>query len=623
MLHSLPRHLADRSRHTNEKSSMENEGPVVVWLKSSLRVHENPALDVGRIIASQYDRPLLVYQGVDERYPWASLRHHNMLLDGAVDLHHGCEALGLRYVLHLARNGNRQSVMSFFAKTAGCIITDLFPLPPWSGWVKGVAGKAMCPLIEVDCHCVIPMTLYGKSVDRPFKFRNATKKLRRRLLGEAWKTVDVKTTPYIGELPFEPIDVVSDIENLTRRFDLLRECDIDPTVLPVWEERGGEMMGLSRWQSFMERGLRSYAKRRNNAADSSGVSRLSVAFHYGFVSPMMVAREAASVGTKSSEKYLDELLIFREHAWHHASSLTDPYDVTNLPEWASKSWEETADDPRPNIQDDQNLEFAKTPSQLWNLCQKSLLWHGELHNNLRMTWGKAFPSWTSCLEKSLELSQRLNDKYALDGRDPSSVAGVQWCHGLFDRPFHPSVPIMGTVRQRSIDAHSSRLDMEKYEAHIKRGVDGDSGIILVAGPGIILDMLADVLIDNGLKAHRLVISESWGDESLPLVDGGLPGYIEERVGRYTEGLLRKDEGFSKGEVVAVIHASSIEVGSVIENSGMVLSEEACLTPIEVRFTDAPSFERVAKQGLWSLAGAVWKLKTGTNIGRFSVQTKLF
>ena len=84
------------------------------------------------------------------------------------------------------------------------------------------------------------MTLYGKSVDRPFKFRNATKKLRRRLLGEAWKTVDVKTTPYVGELPFDPIDVVSDIENLTRRFDLLRECDIDPTVLPVWEERGGD-----------------------------------------------------------------------------------------------------------------------------------------------------------------------------------------------------------------------------------------------------------------------------------------------------------------------------------------------------------------------------------------------
>ena len=179
MLDSLPTRLADRSRLANQSTVIENSGPVIVWLKSSLRVHENPALDVGRIIASQNDLPLLVYQAIDERYPWASLRHHNMLLDGAVDLHHGCEAMGLRYVLHIAREGNRQPVMNFFAEEASCIITDLFPLPPWSEWVKGVASRARCPLIEVDCHCVIPMTLYGRSVDRPFKFRSATKKLRK------------------------------------------------------------------------------------------------------------------------------------------------------------------------------------------------------------------------------------------------------------------------------------------------------------------------------------------------------------------------------------------------------------------------------------------------------------
>lgn len=623
MLQSLPGHLADRSRHANERASIENEGPVVVWLKSSLRVHENPALDVGRIIANLYDRPLLVYQAVDERYPWASLRHHNMLLDGAVDLHHGCEALGLRYVLHLAREGNRQPVMNFFAENAGCIITDLFPLPPWSEWVRGVAGKATCPLIEVDCHCVIPMTLYGRSVDRPFKFRSATKKLRKRLLGEAWKTVDVKTTPYLGELPFNPINIVSDIENLSRRFALLKECEIDPTVLPVWEERGGEMMGLTRWQRFKDKGLRSYAKRRNNAADPSGVSRMSASFHYGFVSPMMVAREAAAVGTKSSEKYLDELLIFREHAWHHASSLTNPYDVSNLPEWASESWAETADDPRPNLQEDQNLEFALSPSHLWNLCQKSLLWHGELHNNLRMTWGKGFPPWTACLEKSLELSQKLNDKYALDGRDPSSIAGVQWCHGLFDRAFHPSAPIMGTVRQRSIDAHSSRIDLEKYEAHVKRGYDDDSGVVMVVGPGAILDMVADVLIDNGLKAYRLVASNSSELELFPFIDGDISGYIGERVARCSERRQGWDESFSKTEVAAVIHAGSIDVEKFIASSGMVLSEEALLTPVETQFTDVPSLEKTTKEALWSLAGTVWDLKSSKNKARFSVQKKLF
>ena len=84
MLDSLPSHLQDRARVLGRESRVEKEGPVVVWLKSSLRVHENPALDVGRMISSLHGRPLLVYQAVDERYPWASLRHHNMLLDGCL-----------------------------------------------------------------------------------------------------------------------------------------------------------------------------------------------------------------------------------------------------------------------------------------------------------------------------------------------------------------------------------------------------------------------------------------------------------------------------------------------------------------------------------------------------------
>ena len=136
-------------------------------------------------------------------------------------------------------------------------------------------------------------------------------------MGKAWEKVEVDVEAYLGELPFTPVDVVLDIEDFRRRFELLRKCSIDPTVLPVWSERGGELVDLSRWQEFLNSGLRSYAKRRNNAADSQGVSRMS-AFHYGFVSLMMVARDVASIGTKSSEKYLDELLIFREHAWHHA-----------------------------------------------------------------------------------------------------------------------------------------------------------------------------------------------------------------------------------------------------------------------------------------------------------------
>ena len=77
-----------------------------------------------------------------------------------------------------------------------------------------------------------------------------------------------------------------------------------------------EEAALAKWEKFLDKGLSGYARRRNNAR-CEGVSKLSSAFHYGFLSPMKVARDASAVGTKSADKYLDELLIFREHAWHH------------------------------------------------------------------------------------------------------------------------------------------------------------------------------------------------------------------------------------------------------------------------------------------------------------------
>ena len=184
-------------------------------------------------IANQHQKPLLIYQAIDERYPHASLRHHNMLLDGAVDLQNGCKSRGLRYVLHVAREDNRQSVMQYFGGTASCIITDLFPLPPWTTWVRNVAESADCPVIEVDCHCVIPMTMFGKSVDRPFKFRDATKKLRKRLVQQSWPVIETIPAQFDGNLPFTPVNIDAEIKDIKQRINLLKHCNIDSTVFPL------------------------------------------------------------------------------------------------------------------------------------------------------------------------------------------------------------------------------------------------------------------------------------------------------------------------------------------------------------------------------------------------------
>jgi len=493
----LPEHLAERCRWHGDERQPAGDGPVVVWLKSLFRVHENPVLDVGRWMAHHHDKPLLVYHGLDERYPHANLRHHAMVMDSAVDLAKGCAKLGLRYAFHLARKDHREPALKVLAEQASMVVTDLFPLPPWTDWVEAVASASNGPTVEVDGHCVIPMPLYGKSVDRPFKFRDATKKLRKARLQRPWPKLDLPVRPYLADLPFTPVDP-KDLADSKRRFALLRSCNIDPTVWPVFHQRGGEHRALERWEAYKAKGLSGYARRRNNAADPDGVSRMSAFIHYGNISVMKIARETAAIGTKAAEKYLDELLVFREHPWHHVYASDDPHGAHHLPDWARRSWRSTVNDPRPSLPPYRALASGRGLHPLWNACQTGLMRHGELHNNVRMTWGKAFPFWTPDLETSLAWSQAMNDTYALDGRDPSSVGGVHWCHGLFDRAFQPPQPVLGLVRQRNMDTHATRLDMEAYTAHTHRPTMNLDRPVIVIGAGIAGTIAARTLADHGL-----------------------------------------------------------------------------------------------------------------------------
>ena len=152
-------------------------------------------------------------------------------------MHHGCKQLGIDYVLHVAREGHRPSVMKTFTAQASMIITDLFPLPPWKNWVKRIAEIARCPILEIDCHCVVPLPVFGKSMDRPFRYRDATKKLRKRRVGVPWPQQQVEQSlSWDGELPFEPVGV-SHLTNHDKRLQLLHSCNIDMSVHPVWKQR--------------------------------------------------------------------------------------------------------------------------------------------------------------------------------------------------------------------------------------------------------------------------------------------------------------------------------------------------------------------------------------------------
>ena len=185
-----------------------------------------------------------------------------------------------------------------------------------------------------------------------------------------------------------------------------------------------------------------------------------------------------------AEKFLDELIVWRELAHNlcfHRHREVESLAV--LPEWAQQTLTDHASDPR-DVLSWETLARGTTGDRLWDLCQASLVRHGELHNNVRMTWGKAIVAWAGSTERALELLLDLNHRYALDGADPNSYGGLLWCLGLFDRPFTPPRPPLGTVRSRPTDSHAERFDMERYAAKVLRPASGRPLEVAVVGAGL-------------------------------------------------------------------------------------------------------------------------------------------
>jgi len=507
----LPVHLTERIRvvsRTRQRQSLAlyesrslPDGPIVYWTHHAQRTVENPALDTAIELSIVLERPLLVYQGLSERYRYASDRHHWFQLQSARDLSQQYRSMGVRYALHVETAEDATPSLLRLARCASVLVTEDFPGEPTDRWLERLAYLPGLTCLAVDTACVVPMRLVGRAFDRAFAFRDATKKLYAERIDKHWPVASGSPKAFEGKLPFEPVEIESvDLQ------DLIACCRIDHGVGPVADTPGGSVEGYKRWNAFVAGPLKQYAAKRNDPI--SGVaSRMSAYLHYGMVSPMRLAREANGM---KAEKYLDELLIWRELAYGFCFYRPEYASTKALPNWAVATLAEHEADDRPAIYSWETLSRARTEDRLWNACQESLLRHGELHNNVRMTWGKALLRWTRNANEALELLIDLNHRYALDGRDPASYGGILWCLGQFDRPFSPEQTILGTVRDRPTSEHSQRMRLEPYEAHVRRSISRRESRVAVIGAGMAGSMCARTLADHGVDVTLIEKSRGFG-----------------------------------------------------------------------------------------------------------------
>ncbi|MCA9543931.1 MAG: NAD(P)-binding protein [Myxococcales bacterium] len=487
----LPAHLA--ARILRPAPAPRSGALVVYWMRLAMRAHDNPALAVAQTAAATLGLPLLVYQGLDERGPYANDRHHTFILEGARDVAVELANAGVQYAFHLGRPGHRGPHLKTLAAQAALVVTDAAPVPFLRRWAAAVAQVA--PLWMVDASCLVPLTASGEAPTRAFTFRDEHAALRRQALardpfGPAPAPARSPAAPV--PLPFAPLDLAG--------VDLaacVAECEIDHTVGPVPDTPGGTRAGRARWAAWRDRHLHAYHRKRNDAAVVSSTSRLSAYLHYGMLSPFEVAREANAAGHDGAQKFLDELLVWRELAWHWCHHTPDPEAFAALPDWAQDTLRAHAADPRA-VRGWETLVRGRSGDPLWDLCQTSLLRHGELHNNVRMTWGKAIAGWTADPQAAIDTLVDLNHRFALDGRDPASYGGLLYSLGLFDRPFKPEAPVLGAVRTRSTTAHAERLDLGRLAARFERPRRHLPARVGVVGAGMAGLTCARTLHDHGL-----------------------------------------------------------------------------------------------------------------------------
>ena len=496
LLDALPAHLAERTWLRAIGRPDHTGRYVLYWTHHALRADENPALDVAMLLAETLELPLIVYQGLSEKYRFASDRHHTFILEAARDLEASYAKLDTTYALHIDRAGHRHPRLAQLAKSSFVMVTEDFPIEVTKAWTERFAQSHWCPIVLVDTACVVPTRLVGQAYDRAFAFRDATAQGYRLRVDRPWPACGAKGVP--AQVPFATFELHD--KSIA---SVVSQCAIDHSIGPVAQTCGGSQAGYARWQAFRKKGLSGYAERRNQI-EIDGVSRMSAYLHYGMVSPFRIAREAAADG---AEKYLDELLIWRELAYAFCYYRQELETDASLPAWAVATLSKHATDPR-NCLSWETLARAQTGEPLWDAAQRSLLKHGELHNNLRMTWGKAILEWSIDHRQCLARLVDLNHRYALDGRDPASYGGLLWCLGQFDRPFQPEQPILGSVRPRPLALHAARTNLAAYQRKVDRAVAHPSPRIAMIGTGLAGLMCSRILQDQGLhiqcfeKSHR-------------------------------------------------------------------------------------------------------------------------
>ncbi|MEY3903234.1 MAG: hypothetical protein RL189_2540 [Pseudomonadota bacterium] len=493
-------------------------GKYIIYLMTVQRRRSDSAgLAVASMLSAKLRKPLLVVEAMSGNAPWSSQRVHTFVGEGAAD--NAAHCAGYLFVPQGRdpRVDPEQNVSAMpdtslapeFAFTTGLLsapdqvvnggvvaglLSDATALVcDWASFYifpdialrsqRALAQRASdAPFLLVDDAGLVPLFSYAK-VEAAARFIRPKLKP---FIATAARENQAIASMLSERLVFsERLDVRGELllgdtvgqTNVNPADYTLAMCElagVSNSVGAVQSCTGGESAALQRLSEFLRNDINRYGEDRNHP-DETCASRLSPWLHFGMIhSRTILAETAKRMGCAGAEqisiessagKFVDELVTWRElgqnmshYAYRAGTALGN---LSLVPNWAAETLKKFAP-PKIAQVSLESLEAGQSPDPVWNAAQRELIQHGVIQNYMRMLWGKGIVRWSDGPQDALRKMEYLNNKYALDGRDPNSYTGIYWCLGKYDRPWPPAREPFGLVRSMSTASAQKKLRMQGY-----------------------------------------------------------------------------------------------------------------------------------------------------------------
>ena len=432
---------------------------VLYWMWRDRRVQDNWALLYSQKLALELNVPLHVLCCVPSSHGEMTSRHFTFMIEGLREVAKECSDLDISF--HIKSGSPPDIIKPKFLSShdLGMVVADFSPLREHRAWLEKIIRNLKSESVsvhQVDAHNIVPVWI--TSDKQEYAARTIRPKITKKLPEYLTEFPPVIQHPvlYKGKVPRPDFDeIYSSLEVDTEGWGVEPVSDFFPP---------GTEAGLENLHDFVSKRIKAYGKSRNDP-NVNALSNMSPWVNMGQVSMqravLYVKKHGKSHG-ESVASFVEEAVVRRELSDNFCYYNENYDNLEGATDWAQKTLNDHRKDKRDYLYTRKQLEEGKTHDDLWNASQLQLVSEGKLHGFLRMYWAKKILEWTKSPEDALKEGIRLNDRYSLDGNDPSGYVGVMWsCAGIHDQGWAERA-VFGKVRYMNYQGCKRKFDINKF-----------------------------------------------------------------------------------------------------------------------------------------------------------------